>query len=516
MNATEKKNLKIQKAALLKKVQKAVELELATIPPYLMAVFSIHPDKNRIPASIIRSVFMEEMLHLTLAGNLMTALGGEVRLGKDNIPSYPLRMEFNGKGFRDREFDVHLARFSRPTINVFRKIEMPDWGDELDRNLLEAAFPVDGYTIGEFYESIKMDLINLCKRYPDRAIFSGNPAHQISEDYYWGGGGKPIEIRHLKNAIEAIDEIIEQGEGAHNSRWDGDHNVFEQREELAHYFRFNEIYYERYYKPTDPLKAKPSGEPLEVDYKAVYPIKADCKASDFEDSPELSQLNLDFNRKYSLMLRQLEEGFNGNPKVFYTAIMNGMHELSPIAYKMVQLRIPGKRQNGAPSFEWVEPGIIDAEGHQPGSASSGPDQDWHIIESVKLASSAEEVWDLVSGFFTIHTWHPDIVSTEISDEQTEERALRRLLTFPGPPVSLTTEELTYLNNETFHYKYKWVKGEWGEIFKDYKAEIKVIALEPGKKCMLQWSSTFVAATDGVTDFYRNGFKALKKKFGAAR
>ena len=64
-----------------------------------------------------------------------------------------------------------------------------------------------------------------------------------------------------------------------------------------------------------------------------------------------------FNRQYSLMLLQLEEALNGNPKVVYTAIMNGMHALSDLALRLVALPIPGdpQQRHGCPTYEWVDP-----------------------------------------------------------------------------------------------------------------------------------------------------------------
>ena len=68
---------------------------------------------------------------------------------------------------------------------------------------------------------------------------------------------------------------------------------------------------------------------------------------------------------------------------------------------------------------------------------------WHVIQVVELTASAKEVWGLVGGFFTIHTWHPDIATTEIPLDQTSQHEIRRFLTFPGPPISTTTEQLIF-------------------------------------------------------------------------
>jgi len=49
-------------------VQAAIMLEHATIPPYLTAYFSIKPGAMPEIKATLRSVFVEEMLHMTIAG----------------------------------------------------------------------------------------------------------------------------------------------------------------------------------------------------------------------------------------------------------------------------------------------------------------------------------------------------------------------------------------------------------------------------------------------------------------
>ncbi len=118
-------------------LQKAVELEFATIPPYLTAAFSIHPKANRSSFEIIHSVYMEEMLHMVLAANVLNAIGGTIKLGKENIPKYPLNLEFKGEKFKDRDFNINLERFSLDSIGIFMKIELPDNWDT--KYFVEAA-----------------------------------------------------------------------------------------------------------------------------------------------------------------------------------------------------------------------------------------------------------------------------------------------------------------------------------------------------------------------------------------
>src|ERR1700685_2595513 len=68
----------------------AMQLEHATIPPYLLALYTIHPDTNPDATRILRTVVVEEMLHLTLAANIFNAVGGEPNLTAPNfVPKYP-------------------------------------------------------------------------------------------------------------------------------------------------------------------------------------------------------------------------------------------------------------------------------------------------------------------------------------------------------------------------------------------------------------------------------------------
>src|SRR5258708_19761086 len=107
------------RATLLTWLQKALELELATIPPYLVALLSIKLPANREAAELIRSVMVEEMLHLALVANVLNAVGGPPRLGPAVIPRFPLEMKFKGDAFLDRPFPFTLQPFHSPATSTF-------------------------------------------------------------------------------------------------------------------------------------------------------------------------------------------------------------------------------------------------------------------------------------------------------------------------------------------------------------------------------------------------------------
>ena len=52
-------------------LQWAIELEHATLPPYLTALYSLDPARNPAAVEVVSSVFVEEMLHLALAAELV-------------------------------------------------------------------------------------------------------------------------------------------------------------------------------------------------------------------------------------------------------------------------------------------------------------------------------------------------------------------------------------------------------------------------------------------------------------
>ena len=137
-------------------------------------------------------------------------------------------------------------------------------------------------------------------------------------------------------------------------------------------------------------------------------------------------------------------------------------------------------------------------------------RNWRVVQTVELGAPAAEVWAVVGGFFNIHKWHPDIHRTEIGRDQTDIPELRRILTFPGQPK--TVEQLVSMDNAGFHYTYKWHQGDWGERVQKYEASIRVVELAGGKRCLMQWSSTFYYSEDALSEFYWNGFRNLQKMF----
>ncbi|MGC2832491.1 MAG: ferritin-like protein [Candidatus Acidiferrum sp.] len=285
-----------KKEKLLAWLQTAIELELATIPPYLVALLSIRLPSNREPAELIRSVMIEEMLHLALVANVLNAVGGRPRVDKGAIPAYPLKMKFEGKVFDDRQFWINLARFSEDAIETFMKIEKPQ-ERPLAKGVTEAIVEIEvpALTIGEFYSQIVSLLEELECEMPGK-VFVGRPEFQIQKDYYWSGGGQIVAVHDLATAKSALDLVITQGEGAWSSGAGRAATHFGNPLQMGHYYRFSEIFYGRRYRRSDDPSKPPTGETIGVDYGKVYPIKKNPRSTNYKPGSELRKLNDAFNQ----------------------------------------------------------------------------------------------------------------------------------------------------------------------------------------------------------------------------
>ena len=351
MNDTEFED---KRRTLLSRLQLALELEWATLPPYLVALLSINPSANREAADLIRGVAMEEMLHFTLVANVINAVGGRPAIGKANCPTYPLTMTFEGRPFADRTFPINLEPFSKASIATFMRIEQPQ-PPRVETAWLREIIDVPAPTIGEFYGEIISLLETLDTAVPGK-LFVGGRSRQLGGDFFWGGGGAIVVVTDLASAKTALDTVIEQGEGAWPWTQEKLAATVGEPLEMGHYYRFGEIFFERHFlKEDDPTKP-PTGIPMSIDYTAVSPIRQNARAADYPADSKAAALNDAFNSRYTMMLRQLGESVNGTPHALYTAIMNGMHGMTSIARELMQTLMPGSTsgETACPTFEWME------------------------------------------------------------------------------------------------------------------------------------------------------------------
>jgi hypothetical protein len=325
--------------------QTAIELEHSTIPPYLVALYSIKDGTNQVATQIIRSVVIEEMLHMILAANILNAIGGEPKINAKNfIPSYPGSLPDS-----DKSFVINLEKFSKETIETFLKIEKPAHTN--------APPKAKGYhTIGQFYQALMLGLEYVNDHTPG-GIFVTDPEkkkRQVTQEHYYGSGGEIVPVYTIKEARLAIEEIVGQGEGIDDTIDDSDEKLFGQGIEYAHYFRFNEILQERMYCEKDTPKSGPTGEKIVVEWDAVHNMKLNPKIKDFKGQRELYEQAKQFNQTYTALLDNIHHACNGEPEM----LMKGVGLMYQLKYKAVELMNIPFGDNGemaGPTFEFEQP-----------------------------------------------------------------------------------------------------------------------------------------------------------------
>ncbi|MCH8617575.1 ferritin-like protein [Undibacterium sp. TS12] len=280
-------------------LQQAIELEHSTIPPYLTALYSIKPGANIEVAQLIRSVVMEEMLHMALVSNLMISIGGKPSFNRPKfVPVYPGSLP----GGLRADLNVRLRKCSIDQLRAFMSIEQPEKTIETVHYRARRGDPVDTsrFTIGWFYDEIKVALTNLSNA---GQISFGNADKQVTQ---WHGKGKLFAITSLEDACRAIDEIKRQGEGA-NPRHpgDGDH-------ELSHYYKYAEIVNGRRLVKKGEGFAY-DGEVIPFDPSGVWPMMDDPNLAVYPKGSRARILQEQFARTYQALLNGLHIAFNDEP-----------------------------------------------------------------------------------------------------------------------------------------------------------------------------------------------------------
>jgi CDGSH-type Zn-finger protein/truncated hemoglobin YjbI len=214
--------------ALIYMLCEAAELEHGIMCQYLFAAFSLKQsvDEGLTEAELevvtrwrkqISHVATQEMLHLALVHNLMTAIGGAPHLARMNLPApanhYPAGVQ------------LELLPFGEQALRHFMFLERPEGMDLQDADGIEAigrAEPImregdivprlqDFATVGHLYRSIEAGLARLAEKLGEQWLFVGPPrAQATSANFHWP---ELIPVTDLASACRAVGEILEQGEG---------------------------------------------------------------------------------------------------------------------------------------------------------------------------------------------------------------------------------------------------------------------------------------------------------------
>jgi hypothetical protein len=208
----------------------ACELEHGLLCEYLYAQFSL---KRSVEEGItaeqlarvqaweltLIDVIKQEMLHLALATNILSALGAAPHFERPNFPIlsrwYP------------PDVQIALVPIGERALRHFMFLERPEGMPLHDAEGFTAlgkiqpltvddpqitAGPEEWHTVGHLYRGIEAGLAHLVNRYGDAAVFIGPPKAQATTQVFeWP---ELTAVTDLASASAAIEIIVEQGEGA--------------------------------------------------------------------------------------------------------------------------------------------------------------------------------------------------------------------------------------------------------------------------------------------------------------
>ena len=270
------------RAQLIYLLTEAAELEHAIMCCYLFANFSLKNDtsegitSNQLASirhwrQLIREVAVQEMVHLGSACNLLTAVGGAPQLRRPNLPTSP-------KAYGSI-FQLSLAPFGMHALQQFIAIELPmslmapeaPSTAPLATVRLSDVFSSEREyaTQGTLYRGIEDGFKYLAQKHGEDRLFVGSPTAQTADSYFGLPGLVPV--RNLDSALEAINVIVEQGEGASVDSLD------------SHYHKFNTIRQE--YEAI--LLEEPDFEPARPVIANPYAMRP----SDLATSPDISLID---------------------------------------------------------------------------------------------------------------------------------------------------------------------------------------------------------------------------------
>ena len=207
----------------------ACEIEHGLMCEYLYAQFSLKRGLEegltdgqlaRVQAweKALIGVIKQEMLHLALANNILTAIGAAPHFER---PNFPILSRWYPPGVQ-----IALVPFGERALRHFIYLERPE-GMALDDaagfTATQHAQPLtagDGLvavgeewrTVGHLYRGIEAGLANLSARYGEDAVFIGPArAQAVTDIFEWP---ELLAVTDLASAGQAIETIVEQGEGA--------------------------------------------------------------------------------------------------------------------------------------------------------------------------------------------------------------------------------------------------------------------------------------------------------------
>jgi hypothetical protein len=320
------------RAELALALQKAVMLEHATIPPYLTALYTLKGETEsvRYARATIRDVIIEEMLHMSLVANILSAMGEAPKITDVNfIPTYPGPLPM-GIGDDDgaapgMALEVGLKRYSRDTVGtVFMAIEEPENRFDIPDVTARAAALPTFQTIGQFYASVKRQI----RAEGDTLFENADIGRQVVG---WFDAAEEVVVTDVAGAERAIDIIVTQGEGTPK-------RPIDLQGDVPHFYRFQELFLGK------KLVADTNSE-LGLAFDPNQPIAIDDSADVIQmvdnpplvqfASPQIGRLADECDGVYTKLLKVLQTAFAGEPDKMQAAF-GLMFELRTLAEELLR------------------------------------------------------------------------------------------------------------------------------------------------------------------------------------
>lgn len=317
-NTTNVRDVNWIKSAL----QNALELEFSTLPLYLSSMFSLEV-QNYSAYNTVRSVAMEEMVHMAIVANILSAIGG-TPVFKTMQVSYPTK---GLPGGAEPDLFVGLSPYSKNQIKNFMRIEMPDFLVK-ELNLHETY-----QTISKFYADIKAAILDNANEI-NALVKKGGTSNQVGDNIGFPTFIYQDGIDSVKMLCDGIDEILEQGEGASANDLITN-SEFEM--ELSHYAKFAELFYgATYQKPSGIDKITLSNEPeffkgLPISFPEVIntlSVPKDGYAKILALDPNGAEIKTElekFDAAFSTMLDTLDVVWNGPASTSWKSLGAAVH-----------------------------------------------------------------------------------------------------------------------------------------------------------------------------------------------
>lgn len=387
---------------LINTLHLAAELEHNLMCQYLFAAYSmkratsegldeVQLEKTRGWGAMMTLVARQEMEHMGLALNLLSAIGGTPYFRR---PNFPQRKDHYGQlGIKSE-----LTRFSKETIHRFQGFESPHplpgpefcttrgiSREELRALLLapqvfiprdaraqasaaggEQPREIEFTSVQDLYQSLAAGFVTVTERIGEQNLFIGDVNAEI-----WGGPNTPygegsmddlsqygldlIQVSNLPTALDAIVEIIEQGEGI---RAPPDYI------EHTHYCIFTNMLDEMQDEKRNFEAARPVvRNPL----TRMHPDITAPREVNIITRPETREIANLFNLTYELMLLLMLFLYGGRRKTKHEAVdlMNAIFFplmtmfIRPLSEVLTLLpAFKDKRGNAGPGFELSQEMIV--------------------------------------------------------------------------------------------------------------------------------------------------------------